>query len=140
MSAVAATSSPKPISFRKREFKVDYNRAEKQLKGQVWYIRGFHNGFIQMDDVRMNQSVHISECLNTKIVINNKVNNVTINRCTGTQVELVSVISSLEIVNGNNLRVSANGTIPCVQIDLTQNLELSLKSWNTADTKLVNAR
>jgi hypothetical protein len=138
--SVETTASPKPIYFRKREFKVDYNRCEKQLKGQVWYIRGFHNGFIQMDDVRMNQSVHISECLNTKIVINKKVNNVTINRCTGSQVELVSVISCLEIVNGNNLRVQASGTIPCVQIDLTQNLELCLKSFNAAETNLVNAR
>jgi hypothetical protein len=54
-------------------------------------------------------------------------------------VELVATISSLEIVNANHLKVKVSGKVPTIQIDLSQDVEITMNSANAAETRLVNA-
>ena len=59
----------------------------------------------------MSQSVHILDCKDSTIKITSrKINHILINRCYNTTIEFGGVISSVEVVNAQNVKVSKFST------------------------------
>lgn len=68
-------------------------------------------------ETEINQSVFIFRCKNTTITIKGKVNTISINECTKTNVIADSLVSSVDIIKSNSFALQVLQQIPTIQID-----------------------
>lgn len=99
-----------------------------QLDAMKWRVENQTGGVITLDADRVNpkQTVYIYGCKNTTIDIKGKVNSISVDGCTLSNVLAADVISGVELVNCKRMKVQANGIVPSVAIDKTDGCVLYL--------------
>ena len=86
------------------------------LAGNKWQIEHQTGGVITLeaDKVSIKQSVYIYNCEGATIVVNGKVNSITVDGCKKTKVIFENALSCCEVVNSKRLQVQVKGSAPTV--------------------------
>ena len=113
---------PKPQSMRQNSTASTKSSApaagKKTLDGNKWYI-SHHDSPSQplTVEVSLTQSLLISACKNTTIILKGKANAVSIDNCSRLQILLDSLVSSVDVIKSPNFALQVTGTCPTVLLD-----------------------
>ena len=91
-----------------------------ELRGKKWAIEN-QVGMVSVDADKcsIKHNVYIYNCKGATIQILGKVNGITVDKCTKTNVVFTDVMGGCELVNCKQTKVQANGTCATVAIDKT---------------------
>ena len=91
-----------------------------ELRGKKWCIEN-QTGMcsLEADKCSIKHTVYIYNCTGSTIQVQGKVNTITVDKCTKTNVVFTDVMGGCELVNCKQTKVQANGKCPTVAIDKT---------------------
>jgi adenylyl cyclase-associated protein len=89
-----------------------------ELEGMKWVIENYENEQnLVVAETERNQSVFLFRCKNTTVQIKGKVNQITINECTKTNVVADSLVSGIEVIKSNRFAIQVMHHVPTIQVD-----------------------
>ncbi|KAJ6455732.1 cyclase-associated protein [Mycena sanguinolenta] len=125
-------SKPSALSLKKP--------AKLALEGKNWSIEYQENeANLTLDNVQLNQAVNIFGCKQSTIIINGKVNAVTLVNCVKTSVRVDSVVSSISVTNSPSFALQITGSAPMIQLDSTDSGQLYL-SKDSLNAEITTAK
>ena len=83
---------------------------------------------IRITTAEKHHSVQIFKCSDTTVMIEGKVNSVSIEGCLKTQVVMTDVISSVEVGNSKQIKFQIQGSCPAASIDKTDSCMIYMMS------------
>jgi len=91
---------------------------KKELDGNKWLIENHDSPSqpIQID-VTLNQSVLISKCRNTTIILRGKANAVSIDNSPKTQMLVDTLVSSVDVIKCPGFAIQITGAVPTIMLD-----------------------
>jgi len=112
------SKSPAPPSKTKPAHLTKKKPPKLELEGNKWIIENFENeeGLV-LEDTEINQSVFIFRCKSSTIQIKGKVNTISINECTKTNVVADALVSGIDLIKSNSFAVQVLHKIPNIQVD-----------------------
>jgi len=112
-------SSYKPVVARKPNM-VAKKPPKKELEdGKKWVVEYQENANMVIDDTNMKQVVYVYKCTGSVLTIKGKVNSIIIDSCKKFGLVLDAVISGVEVVNSQSVKVQMQGQCPTISIDKT---------------------
>ena len=91
-----------------------------ELRGKKWCIENQTGSCsLEADKCSIKHTVYIYNCTGSTIQVLGKVNTITVDKCTKTNVVFTDVMGGCELVNCKQTKVQANGKCPTVAIDKT---------------------
>lgn len=111
----------------------------KLLQAKKWRIE-HQTGVCELsaDEVNVKQTVYIFGCTGATVVVNGKVNSITMDGCSRTNVVFDNMIAGIEIVNCKNVKVQARKNCNTVAIDKTDGIVVYV-SRECMDTVTITA-
>ena len=103
-----------------------------QLEGKKWVVenhRGNPNVVVEATD--MKQVVYVWKCEGSVIQIKGKVNSVTMDSCKKTAIVFDNLVSQMEIINCQSVKVQSLGTMPTLAIQKTDGCQVYLSKDST---------
>jgi len=110
-----------------------------ELRRFRWCVENFTNGDILMNQCESGKSLYINRCINTVVTVPNKINNLTINNCCNCVIRIAGSVAGCEIVNSKIISIMARDTVPTLQVDLSDGVEIFLTPNTVFDTKIINS-
>jgi len=86
-------------------------------QGGRWLIENYFEGVLEVDKVSLKQNAFICNCTTSAVIVKGKVKSVTIDSCSKLQVQVDSVISTVEIINCKSVTLFVKGSVPSITID-----------------------
>ncbi|KAM7253535.1 hypothetical protein ACFE04_021689 [Oxalis oulophora] len=108
--------------------------------GRKWVVEnqiGQKN--LVIDNCDSKQSVYIYGCKNSVLQIQEKVNNITVDKCTKMGVVFKDVVAAFEIVNCSGVEMQCQGSAPTISVDNTSGCQLYL-SKESLETSITTAK
>ncbi|KAL7933819.1 adenylate cyclase associated N terminal domain-containing protein [Trichoderma chlorosporum] len=125
---------PKPESMRVKK------PASKVLEANKWTIENFEKEPQPVEiEASLTQSVLISRCNNTTIIIKGKANQVTVENSTRLSLVVDTLVSTVDVVKANNFALQVLGTVPTVMLDQIDSAQVYLSKQSLA-TKLFTSK
>ena len=107
----SSASQQKAVSEKKVEPK-------KELDGNKWLIENFDSPSSPITlEVSLMQSILITKCKNTTIILLGKANAVSIDNSPKTQILVETLISSVDVIKCPGFAIQITGTLPTVMLD-----------------------
>ncbi|KAI1130543.1 adenylate cyclase associated N terminal-domain-containing protein [Nemania abortiva] len=130
----APGKKPKPESMRVKK------PPKKELEGNKWMIENYekHNEPIEIE-VSMSQSVLISKCSHTTIILKGKANAVTIENTQRLSLVVDSLVSTVDIVKSTNFALQVLGQLPTVMLDQVDGAQIYL-SKESSSTRIFSSK
>ncbi len=123
---------PKPESMRVKK------PAKKVLDGNKWTIENYDKesaaalgGPIEIE-ASINQSILISKCSNTTVIVRGKGNAVTLENTDRLSLVVETLVSSVDVVKSKNFALQVLGTIPTVMLDQVDGAQVYLSKESTS--------
>jgi adenylyl cyclase-associated protein len=115
-------TKPKPASMRQNSTASAQSAAKaegkKELDGNKWYIENWDSPSQPIEvDVSLAQSLLISKCKNTTIILHGKANAVSIDNSPRTQILVETLVSSVDVIKSPNFAVQVTGSLPTIMLD-----------------------
>lgn len=113
-------TKPKPASMRQNSTASTPTKKEgkKELDGNKWLIENFDSPSAPVElDVSLTQSILISGCKNTTIILRGKANAISIDNSPRCQVLVETLISSVDVIKSPNFAVQVLGSLPTIMLD-----------------------
>jgi adenylyl cyclase-associated protein len=113
-------TKPKPVSMRQNSMASTPVKKEgkKELDGNKWMIENFDSPSAPIEvEVTQTQSILISGCKNTTIILKGKANAVSIDNCARTQLLIETLISSVDVIKSPNFAIQVTGSLPTILMD-----------------------
>jgi adenylyl cyclase-associated protein len=113
-------TKPKPVSMRQNSMASAPVKKEgkKELDGNKWMIENFDSPSAPIEvEVTQTQSILISGCKNTTIILKGKANAVSIDNCARTQLLIETLISSVDVIKSPNFAIQVTGSLPTILMD-----------------------
>lgn len=108
----APPTRAKPASLTKKK------PAKLELEGNKWIVEYFENEQnLVISETELNQSVFLFRCKNTTVQIKGKVNTITMNECTKTNVVADALVAGIDVIKSNSFALQVLHKIPTVQVD-----------------------
>ncbi|KAM0557920.1 hypothetical protein ACHAPJ_005084 [Fusarium lateritium] len=108
----APGKKPKPENMRIKK------PAKKELEGNKWTIENFEKEAEPIEiEASLTQSVLISRCNNTTVIVRGKANQVTVENSTRLSLIVDTLVSTVDVVKAQNFALQVMGTIPTVMLD-----------------------
>ena len=115
---------PKPPSMRQNSVASSVAttkvKAEprKELDGNKWLIENFDSPGKPVDvQVALNQSLLITNCKNTTIILQGKANAISIDNSPRLQMLVENLVSSIDVIKSPNFAVQITGSLPTILLD-----------------------
>ncbi|QIX01334.1 hypothetical protein AMS68_006851 [Peltaster fructicola] len=129
-------TKPKPASMRQNSTASTPTKKEgrKELDGNKWYIENFDAPSSPIEiEVSLTQSILISRCNKTTIVLKGKANAISIDNSPRCQVLVENLVSSVDVIKSPNFAVQVLGSLPTIMLDQVDgaSIYLSKESLNT---------
>lgn len=118
-SGSPASSSAAPASKFAKEPKME-------LLDKQWIIENQIDVHDIEIDVSMEQTVMIDNCVGSTIQLKGKANAITINKCAKSGVVVDSVVSEVEVIKSERVKIQIVGTVPSLNLDQSTQLEIYL--------------
>ncbi|KAI2635394.1 adenylate cyclase associated N terminal-domain-containing protein [Xylaria nigripes] len=117
----APGTKPKPESMRIKK------PPKKELDGNKWMIENYekHPEPIEIE-VSMSQSVLISKCSHTTIILKGKANAVTIENSLRLSLVVDSLVSTVDVVKSSNFALQVLGHLPTILLDQLDGAQIYL--------------
>jgi len=115
---------------------------ETKLEGLKWtvrFIEGKQDPPLVITITDMKQSVSISDCSKSVIIVKGKVTNVSVMNSEGCGVIFDDIIASAEVVRCQKMQLQANGKIAQICIDKTNGCDLFIQSEVGKDVEIVTS-
>ncbi|PHH58629.1 hypothetical protein CDD81_5020 [Ophiocordyceps australis] len=126
----APGKKPKPESMRAKK------PPKKQLEGNKWIMENYDKEPQPIEiEASLTQSVLISRCNNTTIIIKGKANQVTVENSSRLSLVVDTLVSTVDVVKAQNLALQVLGTIPTVLLDQVDGAQIFL-SKESSNTKV----
>lgn len=111
-----------------------------ELQGNKWLVENYHNNSeLILKDTELKQTVYIFKCDNCTIQVKGKVNSIVLDSCRKTGLVFDDLISALDIVNSQSVKVQVTGKVSTVNIDKTDGCMVYL-SAASQDAEIVTAK
>ncbi|XP_010263686.1 PREDICTED: cyclase-associated protein 1-like [Nelumbo nucifera] len=95
--------------------------------GRKWVVENqIGNKGLVIDDCDAKQSVYVFGCKDSVLQIKEKVNNITLDKCTKMGIVFTDVVAACEIVNCNGVELQCQGSAPTISVDNTGGCQLYL--------------
>ncbi|OAA44372.1 Adenylate cyclase-associated CAP [Metarhizium rileyi] len=108
----APGKKPKPESMRVKK------PARKELDGNKWTIENYDKTIEPIEiDTTLTQSVLISRCNNTTVIIKGKANQITVENSTRLSLVVDTLVSTVDVIKAQNFALQVIGTLPTVMLD-----------------------
>ena len=111
---------PKPSSMRQNSTNNTPMKKEgkKELDGNKWLIENFDSPSAPIEvEVSLTQSLLITKCKNTTIILKGKANAISIDNCPRTQILVETLVSSVDVIKSPNFAIQITGTVPTIMLD-----------------------
>ncbi|PQE29175.1 adenylyl cyclase-associated protein [Rutstroemia sp. NJR-2017a BBW] len=117
----APGKKPKPESMRTKKPPV------KRLEGKKWIIENFENEPEPIEiEVDLSQSILISRCVKTTIMVKGKANAITIDNSPRLSLVVESLVSSIDVIKAPNLALQVLGVLPTIIMDQVDGAQIYL--------------
>ena len=125
---------PKPAAMRQNSGNsssatatVIKKEGKKELDGNKWLIENYDSPSSPIKiDVTLSQSVLISRCKNTTVLLKGKANAVSIDNSPRTQILVDTLVSSVDVIKSPNFAIQITGTLPTIMLDQVDNASIYL--------------
>ncbi|PVU98454.1 hypothetical protein BB559_001595 [Furculomyces boomerangus] len=98
------------------------------LDGKKWIVENMDNAEIEVDITDITQTLYVFNCNGSVIKVNNKLNALTMDKCSKTGLVFDSVVASCDLVNCKSVKIQATKTVPIINIDKTDGVQVFLSS------------
>lgn len=125
-------TKPKPVSMRQNSTTTTTptpakKPAKKELDGNKWLIENWDSPSSPIEvEVSLTQSILISRCKNTTIILKGKANAISIDNSPRTQLLVESLISSIDVIKSPNFAVQITGALPTIMLDQVDGAQIYL--------------
>lgn len=127
---------PKPGSLRQNSTssaKAAPKQGKKELDGNKWLVENFDSPSAPIEiEVSMTQSILISKCKNTTIILKGKANAVSIDNCPRLQILADTLVSSVDVIKCPNFALQITNTVPTIQLDQVDGASIYLGAESLA--------
>ncbi|EDV23164.1 uncharacterized protein TRIADDRAFT_63338 [Trichoplax adhaerens] len=128
--------SPKPAATKPVAKKPPVFR----LDGKKWIVENQEgNQDLVISDTNMRQSVYIYKCNNCVIQVKGKVNSIAMDTCKKSAIVFDHVISVMDFVNCQSVKVQVNGAVPTISIGNTDGIQVYL-SKEAMQTTIISSK
>jgi len=115
-------TKPKPASMRQNSTTSTptptKKPSKKELDGNKWIIENFDNPSSPIEvEVSLTQSLLITGCKNTTIILKGKANAISIDNSPRMQLLVETLVSSIDVIKSPNFAVQITGTLPTIMLD-----------------------
>lgn len=119
------------------------NRVPKfEFEGRKWILE-YHNGSTQeqftIQATEMNQSVNIYRCERIMVIVQGKINSITVDSCKKLSLVFDDIVSLVEFINCQSIQAQPMAKVPTITIDKTDGIQLFLRK-SSLDVELVSAK
>lgn len=119
------------------------NRVPKfEFEGRKWVLE-YHNGSVQeqftIQATEMNQSVNIYRCECIMVIVQGKLNSITVDSCKKVSLVFDDIVSLVEFINCQSIQAQPMGKIPTITIDKTDGIQVFLRK-DSLDVEMVSAK
>ncbi|KAI0523683.1 adenylate cyclase associated N terminal-domain-containing protein [Xylaria bambusicola] len=130
----APGKKPKPESMRVKK------PPKKELDGNKWTIENYekHSEPIEIE-VSMSQSVLISKCNHTTIILKGKANAVTIENTQRLSLVVDNLVSTVDVVKSSNFALQVLGQLPTIMLDQLDGAQIYL-SKDSVSTRIFSSK
>jgi hypothetical protein len=87
-----------------------------QEETKRWRVEKFKNGNVALTNCEPSHSVYIGYCEDTDVVVTKKTNNITVDHCRGVNVTFIGTVSSFQMVNSKDSRITIKKASVTVQV------------------------
>ena len=114
---------PKPASMRQNSSASSVSKdpkkePKKELDGNKWLIENFDSPSSPVEiEVSLAQSILITKCKNTTIILRGKANAISIDNSPKTQILVENLVSSVDVIKCPNFAVQVTGALPTIMLD-----------------------
>lgn len=122
-------TKPKPASMRQNSAASTPIKkpSKKELDGNKWLIENFDNPSTPIEvEVSLTQSLLITNCKNTTIILKGKANAISIDNSPRMQLLVETLVSSIDVIKSPNFAVQITGTLPTIMLDQVDGAQLYL--------------
>ena len=127
----AAVKAAKAVKPPKKEF---------SKRNSTWYIENFTSGaIVEVEFSSAKEQAYIYNCDGATIVLAGKGKAVSVDKCKKTAIKIDSVISSIELVNCQRMRLQVEGSAPSLAIDKTDGF-LAYLSADASKANIVTSK
>lgn len=132
--SAAPGKKPKPESMRLKK------PPKQELDGNKWTIENYEKPSEPIEiEVSMSQSVLISKCSHTTIILKGKANAVTIENTQRLSLVVDSLVSTVDVVKSSNFALQVLGQLPTVMLDQLDGAQLYL-SKESISTRIFTSK
>uniref|UniRef100_A0A6G1SGA1 Adenylyl cyclase-associated protein 2 n=1 Tax=Aceria tosichella TaxID=561515 RepID=A0A6G1SGA1_9ACAR len=119
------------------------NRVPKfELEGRKWALE-YHTGNTQeqftIQSTEMSQSVNIYRCERIMVIVQGKVNSITVDSCKKLSLVFDDIVSVVEFINCQSIQAQPMSKVPTITIDKTDGFQLFLRK-ESLDVELISAK
>ncbi|KAF7559460.1 hypothetical protein G7046_g4701 [Stylonectria norvegica] len=130
----APGKKPKPQSMRVKK------PPKTELDGNKWIIENYEKEGQPIEiEATLNQSILISRCNDTTIVVTGKANQVTVENSSRLSLVVDSLVSTVDVVKAQNFALEVKGIIPTVMLDQVDSAQIYF-SQESIGTKLYTSK
>lgn len=119
------------------------NRVPKfEFEGRKWaleYLDGSSQEQFLISKTEMNHSVNIYRCEKIMVIVQGKVNSITVDSCKKVSLVFDDIVSMVEFINCQNVKAQPMAKVPTVTIDKTDGIQLFLCK-ESLDVELISAK
>lgn len=119
------------------------NRVPKfELEGRKWALE-YQNGQTQeqftIQATEMSQSVNIYRCERIMVIVQGKLNSITVDSCKKLSIVFDDIVSLVEFINCQGIQAQPMSKVPTITIDKTDGFQLFLRK-DSLDVELISAK
>ena len=112
------------------------------LEGRKWALE-YHTGNTQeqftIQSTEMSQSVNIYRCERIMVIVQGKVNSITVDSCKKLSLVFDDIVSMVEFINCQSIQAQPMSKVPTITIDKTDGFQLFLRK-ESRDVELISAK
>lgn len=124
---------PKPPSMRQNSTASQKKEGKKELDGNKWLIENWDSPSAPIEiEVSLTQSLLITKCKNTTIILRGKANAISIDNCPRTQILVDTLVSSVDVIKCPNFALQITGAVPTIQLDQVDGAQIFLGAQSLA--------
>lgn len=138
---------PKPVSMRQNSTSTTASAAttkkapKQELDGNKWLIENFDSPSTPIElDVTLTQSILVTNCKKTTLVVRGKANAISIDHSPRLQLLVDNLVSSIDIISSANVAVQVTGTVPTLLLDQVDGASLYLSKETLDTTEILTSK
>lgn len=125
---------PKPPSMRQSSTTSSIKKeGRKELDGNKWLIENFDSPSTPIEvEVSLTQSLLITKCKNTTIILKGKANAISIDNSPRIQILVETLVSSVDVIKSPNFAIQITGAVPTIMLDQVDGASIYLGAESLA--------